>query len=235
MEEEFDHIAEGKLSWQNMITAFYGHFHKGVEEAGSEEGGYASSQQRLLGVDPKSGKNVYTRVGRFGPMVQIGENDEDEKPRYASLRKDQLTSTITLEEALRLFDLPRKAGEYEGKEVVIGTGRFGPYVRFDSKFISIGKDDNPYTITLERAIELIEDKRKQEREKLIRSFEQDNGKTQILNGRYGPYISRDKLNYKIPKDTDPTTLTWEKVEELIAAQAETPSKPKRTIRRKSTK
>lgn len=235
VEEEFDHIAEGKLSWQNMITAFYGHFHKGVEEAGSEEGGYASSQQRLLGVDPKSGKNVYTRVGRFGPMVQIGENDEDEKPRYASLRKDQLTSTITLEEALRLFDLPRKAGEYEGKEVVIGTGRFGPYVRFDSKFISIGKNDNPYTITLERAIELIEDKRKQEREKLIRSFEQDNGKTQILNGRYGPYISRDKLNYKIPKDTDPTTLTWEKVEELIAAQAETPSKPKRTIRRKSTK
>ncbi|MDE7133731.1 MAG: DNA topoisomerase I, partial [Rikenellaceae bacterium] len=179
VEEEFDHIAEGKLSWQNMITAFYGQFHKGVEEAGSEEGGYASSQQRLLGVDPKSGKNVYNRVGRFGHMVQIGENDEDEKPRYASLRKDQLTSTITLEEALRLFDLPRKAGEYEGKEVVIGTGRFGPYVRFDSKFISLGKNDNPYTITLERAIELIEDKRKQEREKLIRSFEQDNGKTQI--------------------------------------------------------
>ncbi len=230
VEEQFDHIAEGKLSWQEMITNFYSPFHNGVESAGSEEGGYASSKQRLIGVDPKSGKNVYARVGRFGPMVQIGENDDEEKPRYASLRTDQLTSTITLDEALRLFDLPRTVGQYEGKDVVIGVGRFGPYIRFDGKFVSLGKE-NPYAITLERAVELIEDKRRQEREKLIRSFDEDGGKTQILNGRYGPYISRDKVNYKIPKGTDPATLTWEKVEELIKSQPAS-DKPKRSFRKR---
>lgn len=232
VEEEFDHIAEGKLSWQQMITSFYAPFHKGVESAGSEEGGYASSQQRLIGVDPKSGKNVYTRVGRFGPMVQIGENDDKEKPRYASLRSDQLTSTITLDEALKLFELPRTLGQYEGKDVVVGVGRFGPYVRFDSKFVSLGKEDNPYSITVERAIELIEEKRRQEREKLIKAFDEDGGKTQLLNGRYGPYITRDKVNYKIPKGTDPSTLTWEKVEEIIASQSDTETKPKRKYTRK---
>ena len=230
VEEQFDHIAEGKLSWQEMITNFYSPFHNGVESAGSEEGGYASSKQRLIGVDPKSGKNVYARVGRFGPMVQIGENDDEEKPRYASLRTDQLTSTITLDEALRLFDLPRTAGQYEGKDVVIGVGRFGPYIRFDGKFVSLGKE-NPYAITLERAVELIEDKRRQEREKLIRSFDEDGGKTQILNGRYGPYISRDKVNYKIPKGTDPATVTWEKVEELIMSQPAS-DKQKRSFRKR---
>ncbi|MDE6482421.1 MAG: type I DNA topoisomerase [Rikenellaceae bacterium] len=231
VEEQFDHIADGKLSWQKMITDFYKPFHNGVESAGSEEGGYASSKQRLLGVDPKSGKNVYARVGRFGPMVQIGENDDEDKPRYASLRTDQLTSTITLDEALRLFELPRTAGQYEGKDVVIGVGRFGPYVRFDGKFVSLGKADNPYAITLERAVELIEDKRRQEREKLIRSFDEDGGKTQILNGRYGPYICRDKVNYKIPKGTDPATLTWEKVEELIKSQPAS-ERPKRSFRKR---
>lgn len=231
VEEEFDHIAEGNLPWQQMIGQFYTPFHTEVAKATTEEGGYASSQQRLLGTDPKTGKNVYTRVGRFGPMVQIGESDnKEEKPTYASLRSDQLTETITLEQALELFALPRTVGEFEDKDVVIGIGRFGPYVRHDAKFVSLEKEDNPYTISLARAIELIEDKRKKESERLIKTFSED-GITQLLNGRWGPYIASDGRNYKIPKDKVATELTFEEVKEIMAAQADAPVKTGRFAKR----
>ena len=174
--------------------------------------------ERILGDDPKTGKPVSVKIGRYGPMAQLGESSEDnevEKPKFASLQKGQHLETITLEEALKLFDLPRDLGLYENKKVVVGIGRFGPYVRHDGKFVSLKKGiDDPLSIELDRAIELIEEKRKADREKFIKSFEED-AELQILNGRWGPYISYQKKNYKIPKDTDPKKLTFEDCQKLI--------------------
>ena len=235
VEKEFDDIAEGKLSWEKMIRHFYEPFHDTVEEATEEKGSFANSQQRLLGTDPESGKNVYARVGRFGAMIQIGESQKDgegEKPQYASLQSGQLIATITLEEALQLFRLPRNAGEYEGKEITIGVGRFGPYVRHDGKFVSLAKTDNPYTITQERAIELIEEKRKKEREKVIHVYETEG--IQVLNGRWGPYIAFNGANYKIPKGTDAASLSVEDCKRIIEAQeAEGENAPSKKAARKA--
>ncbi|MCW3806769.1 type I DNA topoisomerase [Plebeiibacterium marinum] len=216
VEMEFDDISLGKIVWNEAIDSFYKNFHKQVED--TLENSERNSGERLLGEDPKTGKPVSVKIGRYGPMAQLGESSEDnevEKPKFASLQKGQHLETITLEEALRLFDLPRDLGLYEDKKVVVGIGRFGPYVRHDGKFVSLKKGvDDPLSIELDRAIVLIEEKRKADREKFIKSFDED-PELQILNGRWGPYIAYQKKNYKIPKDTDPKELSFEDCQKLI--------------------
>ncbi|MCC8063382.1 MAG: type I DNA topoisomerase [Rikenellaceae bacterium] len=235
VEKEFDEIADGDLDWRRMLAAFYEPFHEHVDNAEGETE-YVRSE-RLLGVDPKTGKNVYARVGKFGPMVQLGDTpapahkgtlvsavkpSEEEKPKYASLLKGQMVATITLEEALALFELPRTLGDYEGKTVVAAVGRFGPYVRHDGKFTSlkVREGDDPYTITLERAVELIEEKREAERNRVIRVYEAED--IQVLNGRWGPYIAHGGANYKIPKTLlakrEAASLTLDELKALIAEQ-----------------
>ncbi len=206
VEKEFDEIAEGKKEWNHMIKEFYGPFHEKI--ANTEEKSGKFSGERLLGVDPESGKNVFVKVGRFGPLAQIGETDSEEKPKFAGLRKNQSIETISLEEALKLFDFPRILGDYEDMEVSVAIGRFGPYVKHNGGFVSIKKDDDPASITLDRAVELIEEKRKADREKIIKTFPEDEN-VQVLNGRYGPYLVIKKQNYKIPKGTDAAALTLE--------------------------
>lgn len=222
VEKEFDEIAEGKLVWYQMIDNFYKPFHRKVEE--TIEVSQRKTGERKLGTDPKTGKTVYVRIGRYGPMAQLGESNTDkegkaiegvEKPRYAKLRKDQRLETITLEEAVELFKMPRDVGEYEDFPVVIGIGRFGPFARHKGLFYSLKKDvDDPYTITLERAIELIEAKREADRNKLIKVFE-ENEEVRVLNGHWGPYISYQKKNYKVPKTTDPLTLSLDDCMKII--------------------
>ena len=206
VEKEFDEIAEGKKEWNEMIKDFYGPFHKKVETTQEQSGKF--SGERLLGIDPASGKKIFVKIGRFGPMAQIGETESEEKPRFAGLRKGQSIETITLEETLKLFDFPRNLGNYEDKEVTVAIGRFGPYVKHNGGFISIKKEDDPASISLDRAIEIIEAKRKADREKVIKEFPEDE-KVQLLNGRYGAYLVIDKQNYKLPKGTEASELTLE--------------------------
>ncbi|MDR4988978.1 MAG: type I DNA topoisomerase [Bacteroidales bacterium] len=213
VEREFDEIAEGRKEWVKVIHEFYWPFHRQVENTLQKSQKY--SGQRLLGKDPESGRNVYAKIGRFGSMIQIGDPDDQDKPRFTSLRKDQSLDTISLDEALDLFKLPRFAGEYEGKEMLIGIGRFGPYIKHDGKFFSIPAKEDPLSISTERAVELIEEKKASDREKIIRSFDEDPS-IQVLKGRWGPYISADKKNYKLPKNTDPETLSFEEVKKIIA-------------------
>lgn len=219
VEKQFDEIAMGKLRWTDMIRQFYEPFHQQVDAVTSVRD--VPRSERLLGIDPATGKNVYARMGRFGPMVQIGESSDTDKPQYARLQPGQYIETITLEQALELFKLPRSLGKFEGKEVTVGTGRFGPYVRHDNKYFSLvkGKDD-PYTITLERAIELILEKREKENNRIIHSFDHNGVMLQILNGRFGPYISYNGQNYKIPKGTDPKPLTLEDCIDIIEKAAQ---------------
>ncbi|MDH5379500.1 MAG: type I DNA topoisomerase [Cyclobacteriaceae bacterium] len=220
VEKEFDEIANGKMAWDTMIDNFYGKFHTRVEETTNIERASIKTS-RVLGVDPKTGKQVITRMGRFGPLVQIGEiseDENDEKPKFAGLRSDQLMENITLEDALELFKLPRTLGEYEEKVVVAGIGRFGPFIRHDSKFISITGEDDPHSIELDRAIEMIKEKREKDANMLIIDFEGTD--IQVLNGRYGPYIKAGKKNVKIPKGKKPEELTLEECKELAAAAPE---------------
>ncbi|MBA3900300.1 MAG: DNA topoisomerase I, partial [Bacteroidetes bacterium] len=220
VEKEFDEIAEGQKVWNDMIGKFYKNFHQTVEE--TIEHSERATGERLLGTDPVSGKPVYARIGRFGPLVQLGEGgDEEEKPKFASLKAGQLLEQITLDDALELFKLPRTIGTYEDKDLSVSIGRFGPYIKHSSAFYSIKKEDDPLTIEKERAIEIIEAKRKADREKLIKTFSEDE-EVQILNGRWGPYIAIGKKNYKIPKDKDPAALTLEECK-AIAAEAEGPN------------
>ena len=176
-----------------------------------------SGRERILGTDPKSGKQVSARIGRYGPIVQIGSADDKEKPRYASMKKDQLIATITLDEALALFELPRTLGELDGKEVVVSIGRYGPYIRYDGKFTSLPRKDDPYSVTLERAVELIHEKESAAKasKEPIKVFDVE-PEIKVLNGRYGPYIASGGKNYRIPKDTDPATLTLEQVRDIMA-------------------
>jgi DNA topoisomerase-1 len=198
VEKKFDDIAEGDVEWQKMIDGFYHPFHERI--VGALEIVGRKSGERHLGEDPKTGKPVMVKIGRYGPMAQIGDNDDEEKPQYAAMRRDQHIETITLEEAMELFKLPRDLGTYEDKKVVAAIGRFGPYVRHDSKFYSLKKDvDDPYTVELPRVIELIEEKRLAEKNKVINAFAGDEGEIQVLNGRYGPYIAYNKSNYRLPK------------------------------------
>jgi DNA topoisomerase-1 len=222
IEEYFDEIADGKLDWIKMLNSFYKPFHKQVDN--SLENSQTTNAERILGIDPKSGKQVMARIARFGPIVQLGKNDDPEK-KFSSLKKGQLIETLTLAEALKLFELPRTIGIFENKEVIASTGRFGPYVLHDSKFISMKKDvDDPYTITIERATELIEEKRKKDTEKNIAKF----GDIEIINGFYGPYIACKGKNYKIPRKQDPKTLTQEDCLEIIENQKNNESKIKKT-------
>jgi DNA topoisomerase-1 len=221
VEGQFDEIASGELEWTRMIDKFYKPFHVDVEK--TKDVSRPAASERILGVDPKTGKQVSVRIARFGPVAQLGVSDDEQsgdKPMYASLKKGQLIESISLEEALKLFDLPRNIGEYEGKELVVAIGRFGPYIRFGSQFVSLGKIDDPYTVTRERAIELIEEKQLKDKEKTIKDFDD----IKVLNGRFGPYIFFEGNNYKLPKDIDKNTLTREQCMELIQQQGVKPAK-----------
>lgn len=232
VEKEFDDISQGKKAWDKMIADFYfTDFHPKVEKTADVDRSEVGTA-RELGIDPKSGKKVIARLGRFGAMVQIGDSDDDEKPRYASLEKDQFLDTITLEQALELFKLPRTIGSFEDQELVIGKGPFGPYVRHDGKFVSIPKGEDPMSIDQARAIELIEAKRKSDAEKLIKRFDQD-PEIQILNGRWGPYIKAGKQNVKIPKGTEAASLSFEQVMELVSAAPEKPARGKAAAKAKA--
>ncbi len=206
VEKEFDEIAEGKKTWNHIIKEFYGPFHEKVQDTLKNSGKF--SGEKLLGKDPESGNNIYVKIGRYGAIAQIGETDSEEKPRFAGLQKGQSLETITLEEVLKLFEFPRNLGEYEGEAVTVAIGRFGPYVKHNKLFYSIKKEYNPASVTLEEAIQIIEDKRKTEREKLIRSYDKD-PEVHVINGRWGPYLIIKKQNYKIPKNREAASLTLE--------------------------
>lgn len=232
IEQEFDEIASGKLEWRKMIDDFYNPFHKKVARTEKVERS-SVGKSRELGVDPKTGKNVYAKLGKFGAYVQIGENPDDnggEKPKFASLRPGQFIENISLEEALELFRLPREVGEFEGKPLTVNIGRFGPYILHDKKFVSIPKTDDPYTIQADRAIELVIAKREADARKTIKEFE-ENPDIKVLNGRFGPYIKAGKKNVKIPKDKVPAELTLEECLELVEAA---PEKKTRATARKTT-
>lgn len=215
VEKEFDEIANGMKEWNKMIDNFYTPFHKTVDNA--LESADRATGERALGLDPKSGKRVIARMGRFGPMVQIGETEDEEKPRFAGVPKGQSIDSITLEEALTLFDLPRVVGDFEGKPMKVAIGRFGPYVQHNSSFYSLAKEDDPFTVDTDRAVEIILDKRKKDAERIIKQFDQD--KTlELLNGRWGPYISHGKANFKLPKGAEPAQLSYEEVLEIIKTQ-----------------
>ncbi|MDR6805640.1 DNA topoisomerase-1 [Dyadobacter sp. BE34] len=220
VEKDFDHIAEGQLGWQQMIKDFYTPFQKKVAEA-REEAIDKSLTTRELGEDPATGKKVSVRIGKYGPYVQIGDVEDEEKPRFASLQKGQLMETITLDEAFELFKLPRQVGFFEDKDMVVNVGKFGPYVKHDGKYYSLAKTDDPMAVTEERLIEIIEEKRLQDSNRTIKEFAED-PEAKVLNGRYGPYIAFGKKNVKIPKGTEPASLTYDQVLKLAA---ETPDKP----------
>ena len=212
VEKQFDEIAEGGLDWPKMIEGFYTPFHTRVDTA--TQTSERSKGEKVLGEDPQSGRPISVKIGRFGPIAQIGEASDEEKPRFASLLKGQSLETITLEDALDLFRLPRTIGQFEDEELVIGVGKYGPYVRHKSKFYSLSNSDDAYSIEQERAIEIITEKRTQEENRNIKQFEEEPGLL-ILNGRYGPYISFNKKNYRIPKSKKPEDLSLEECREII--------------------
>lgn len=219
VEKEFDLVADGEENWTNLIDRFYKVFHPVVESATNMQTDHKIGE-RILGTDPKSGRQVSVKIGRFGPMAQIGVQDEEEKPQFASLQKTQSIVTISLDEALKLFELPRSIGEYEGKDVGVGIGRFGPYIKHDGKFISLPKGLDPFSVDIDEAISLITEKREKDANKTIKTFTEDTD-LQILNGRYGPYIAYKKTNYKIPKGMEPGSLDFEATMKIVNA---TPNK-----------
>ena len=210
VEQQFDRIAEGDKEWQKMMKDFYKKFEPTVEKTMNERSEHKAGE-RELGIDPKTGRPVFVKIGRFGPVVQIGTAEDSNKPQFAQLPANLSMETVALDEALELFKLPRTVGEFEGSPVVIGTGRFGPYVMHNKKFVSLPKDEDPMTITLETSVALIEQKRMQERQRHIKGFEEE-PKLEILNGRYGPYIAYDGKNYRLPKNMH------EKAEQLTLEQ-----------------
>ena len=235
VEKEFDAIAEGEENWTKVIDNFYQVFHPVVEQTAAIRTEHKVGE-RQLGIDPKSGKPVFVKIGRFGPVAQIGESNaekDNEKPQFATLLKGQSIETITLEEALKLFELPRTVGEYEGKVVVAAIGRFGPFIRHDGKFVSIPKDKNPISITLEEAIELIQQKREKDENRFIKKFEED-PELEILNGRYGPYIAYKGKNYRIPKTGyTPAEMTLADCMKLVSEADQKPATKKRVTRKKA--
>lgn len=211
VEEKFDEIAGGLVEWVSMIDSFYKPFHATVDK--TAETSARATGQRLLGVDEESGRPIYVKIGRYGPMAQIGDAEDEEKPKFASLLKDQRIDTVTLEEVKELFKLPRTVGKHEGKEIVAAIGRYGPYVKYDGKFYSLGADDDPITVDVARAVEIIKAKQSEEEKRVIKEFA-ENEDIKVLRGRYGPYISAGKKNVKIPKDKDPETLTLQECLDL---------------------
>lgn len=229
VEKEFDEIAQGLKEWTKVIKEFYSPFHNKIEDTLQHAEKF--SGERILGKDPKTGKDVIARIGRFGPMVQIGQADEEEKPQFAGLRKDQSLETITLEEALDLFKLPRTIGQYEGKDMVAAVGRFGPYIRHDGKFYSLPKTDDPLTVEADRAKEVIEEKQESDRQKIIREFS-ENDDIKILKGRWGAYLAAGGKNYRLPKGKDPQDFTLEDCLNII--KEGTSTKKTRTTRKKAS-
>jgi len=232
LEDDLDAVSRGEIDWVPLLKRFWGPFHERVEDTAKNVSRQEAAKGREIGIDPTSGKPVSVRLGRYGPFAQIGTKDDEEKPRFASLRKGQSIATITLDEALELFKLPRKLGETpEGEPVEANIGRFGPYVKFGKKYASLGKDDDPYTIELPRALELIEIKKLAEKNRIIQQF--DDG-VEVLNGRYGPYITNGKKNAKIPKDKEPKALTHDECLELLAAAPERKGRGRAAAASKST-
>lgn len=212
-----------------MIQTFYGDFEPQIETTMNEKSEHKVGE-RVLGTDPKSGKPVSVKIGRFGPVVQIGSASDEEKPQFAQLKKEQSLQTLTLEEALELFKLPRTVGEYEGEPVTIGTGRFGAYVQHCKKYVTLPKDKDPMAITYDECVQLIEDKRKTEAAAHLKTFEED-AELEVMNGRFGPYLKYKGVNYKLPKlkDKEPQDLTYQECMDIINNPAE--SSPKKTFKR----
>jgi len=229
VEKEFDDIAQGLKEWTKVIHEFYHPFHDRVESTLQKSEKF--SGERHIGKDPASGKDIIVRLGRFGPIVQIGNADDSDKPLFASLRKDQSIETISLQEALDLFKLPRTVGLFEEKEIVAATGRFGPYLRHDAKFYSLPKTDDPLTVDMEKAIEIIEDKRIKDLQKVIKEFPENND-VKILKGRWGAYLAAGGNNYKLPKDKEPAQLTLQECLNII--KEGTSTQKSRTTRKKAT-
>ncbi|MDR1562832.1 MAG: type I DNA topoisomerase [Dysgonamonadaceae bacterium] len=225
IEKTFDQIADGEIVWTEFMKQFYDLFHP-VVIAVSDSKSETRIGERLLGTDPKSGKQVSVRIGRFGPYAQLGVADENNKPQFASLSKDKSIEDVTLEEALKLFDLPRTVGEIDGMTVTAAIGRFGPYIKIGSNFVSIPKGNDPLTITVDEAKKLLEEKIKTAANRTIKTFTEDPS-IQILKGRFGPYISFNKETFKIPKDSDPAALTFEEVKKIIDTAPKKPVKKKR--------
>ncbi len=214
VEKEFDEIAEGRIQWQEMLRSFYNNFHESIEKAITYS--TKATGERMLGQDPKTNENVYAKLGKFGPMVQIGENYEDKKPRYARLKPGQSIESITLEEALDLFKLPRSVGQFEDKEITVGIGRFGAYIKFDGKYVSVPKTEEPTEISYERCVELIEQKRRQDVERAPREIGELDGKViTAAVGRFGPYLKYDDKNYTLEKGTMIADMTLEQAVEVI--------------------
>lgn len=234
VEKDFDEVAEGKADWVKMMGDFYVAFEPTVEKAMKEENEHKTGELEL-GTDPKTKRKVYVKIGRYGPVVQIGDSGEKEKPRFAPLLPGQSMEDITLEEALKLFCLPRMVGTFEGKELEVNVGRFGPYVRHDGKYFSLPKDSNPLAVTHEDAMRVIILKRRAEKEKHIKSFPEDEN-MEILKGPYGPYIVYDGKNYHVPRPlaANAAELTHEQCLEIVKEQNENP-KPKKGRRSKSAK
>jgi len=231
VEKDFDEIAAGRKEWRKVIEGFYVPFHKNIRQ--TQQTSQRTTGSRLLGIDPASGKNVYAKIGRYGTLVQIGETNTDEKPRFASMKKGQSIETITLEEALDLFNLPRTLGEFEDKDVIVSIGKFGPYVRHNNKFYSLGKNDDPYEVSLERSIEIIKTKRQAEekKEELKKNFPHEigvqDGEAVVSNsGRFGPYLTFKGENFRLAKDVDPLKLTLAEAMEIINNAGKRKSKKK---------
>ena len=226
VEQEFDDIAKGMVDWTKMLESFYGPFHNNVED--TLENSERATGERELGVHPESGRKVIARIGRFGPMVQVGDEREDgKKPEFASLKANQSINSISLEDALELFELPRILGEYEEQSVRANIGRYGPYVQLGKLFVSLPKEDDPMTVNLDRAIELIKVKQEEEKNKIIKLFP-ENEDVQLLNGRYGAYLKIGRSNFRLPKDKDPKELSLEECLEI----AENQPKKKRGAKKK---
>ena len=229
VEKQFDEIAEGDKQWTAILKTFYKKFHPSVENTLAAKTAHKAGE-RILGTDPVSGKQVSVKIGRFGPVAQIGTAEDEEKPRFAQVKKEMSIETITLEEALELFKLPRTLGEYEGKNVVVGAGRFGPYIQNNGLYASLPKTMDPMTVTLEEAIELLQKKQEAEAQKHIKKFEEE-PELEILNGRYGPYIAYKGSNYKIPKDIIPQDLSLQACLEIVKLQSDKDTgKSKRTAK-----
>ena len=216
VEKQFDEIAEGKESWTSTLKEFYGDFHPSVENTLAVKN-ETKAGERILGIDPQSGKQVSVKIGRFGPVAQIGKAEDEEKPRFAQLKKEMSIESVSLEEVLDLFKLPRELGEYEGATITIGAGRFGPYIYHNKAYTSLPKGTDPMSITLEEAIDLIKEKLNAEAQRHIKQFAEE-PELEIMNGRFGPYIAYKGSNYKIPKDIVPQDLTLDACHELIKLQ-----------------
>ena len=226
VEKDFDKIAEGEAKWNKEMKTFYKSFEPQVEKVMNARSQHKAGE-RELGVDPKSGKPVYVKIGRFGPVVQIGDANDNDKPRFSQLPANKSMETITLDEALELFKLPRTVGQFEGSDVTIGSGRFGPYVLHDKSYVSIPKTIDPMAITLDEAVELIQQKREAEKKRHLKAFGED-PKMEVMNGRYGPYIAYDGKNYRLNKAQREraSELTYEECKEIVENAPEPKSRRK---------